>query len=610
MWGIWTHQGDSGGIPPTPPSLPKNLGRPWRTDLKYDIICYAMKLELSKLTLDEFFWAAVNTYADHPVMAFVGKIPFTYWELGERVKYLQLQLRQLGLKKQDKVVILGANSPNWSITFLAVMTMGAVAVPVMTEFPEPDIEYIISHSEARAIFIDENLYNALSLPSLEEIPIVFDLTSLTLLGDAAGLDKLWSQLHHIPDKLKQTREKSVSTVEPPSIREDDLAQILYTSGTTGHTKGVMLTHKNLASNLIAGPELIRVVDETSVILGILPLAHAFGSTITLLSVLYCGASMYYMDKKPSPKVLLKAMQTVKPTFIGAVPLIFEKIYQRQVIPAISGNAVLRQLVKFAPGRKLVYRLIGHNVKKAFGGRLEGILIGGASLSSEVELFLREGRVPYVVGYGLSECSPLVSGSTIRNTRLGSVGHPIPEMQVKIVDPNPETGIGEILVKGPNVMQGYYKNEAETRQVFTNDGWLITGDRGCFDQDNYLYIKGRSKNVIIGPSGENIYPEIIEDKLKASPFVEEALVFQLENQLTARIYPDYTYIQSLEKNKSEDEIATDIEQILEDVRWQVNTLLPTFSQIQKVIEQRSPFIKTPTNKIKRAEYVPDYSADRR
>ncbi len=569
-----------------------------------------MKLEFSKFTLDEFFGAVVKQYATRPALAFVGGTPITYAEFGDRVKNLQEQLRRFGIKFQDKVVILGANSPNWSTAFMAITTMGAIAVPVMIEFPEPDIEYIINHSEAKAIFIDESMYNSLNLPSLEKIGVVFDLVTLALLSEPSGDDNLWSQLHLIPEKIKSAREKAGT--EPPveTINEDDLAQILYTSGTTGHSKGVMLTHKNLTTNLMAGPDLIKVLTEESTILAILPMAHVFGSTITLLSVIYCGALIYYLDKKPSPKILISAMQKVRPTFLGAVPLIFEKIYQKQVVPAINGNIVLRQLVKFPPTRKLVYRLIGRKVNAMLGGRLQGMIIGGASLARDAELFLREGRVRYVVGYGLSECAPLVTGSTIQNTRLSSVGYPIPNVEVKIVDPNPETGVGEILVKGPNVMRGYYKNEAETRRVFTEDGWLITGDRGYFDADGYLFIKGRSKNVIIGPSGENIYPEVVEEKLKTSPYVEEALVYLLDNQLVARVYPDYTHIQNIEKNKTEAEIAADIERILEEVRRLTNKMLPTFSQLQQIIEQQSPFVITPTNKIKRAEYVPGYGQDSR
>jgi long-chain acyl-CoA synthetase len=234
-----------------------------------------------------------------------------------------------------------------------------------------------------------------------------------------------------------------------------------------------------------------------------------------------------------------------------------------------------------------------------------VIIGGASLAPEVETFLREGGVPYVVGYGMSECAPLVTGSKVDEQRFGSAGYAIRDVSIKILDPDPITRIGEILVKGPNVMQGYYKNEAATRKVFTEDNWLITGDRGYLDGDGYLYIKGRSKNVIIGPSGENIYPEIIEDKLKGSLYVEEALVYELDGKLVARIYPNYPYIDSQTGSTEESMIAADITKILEGVRVRTNSQLPSFSQIQQVVEQQAPFIKTPTNKIKRAEYIPNY-----
>ncbi len=556
------------------------------------------RLELSEYTLSHFFEKVIDRYGANPALAIAGEEPLTYAEFGQIVGDVRETLKQLGLKRQDKVVILGQGSPNWTIAFLAVTTMGAVAVPIMDEFPEVDIEHIICHSDAAAIFIAESLYQSLNLPSLEQIKIILSLDSLLLLSEEPQTPSRWN----IPGRIMQSRTQPDQ--ETAQIKEDDLAEILYTSGTTGHSKGVMLTHKSLVTNLIVGPEILGFIDEDSVLLGILPLAHAFG-LITTLSAIYSGASIHYLDKKPSPKILLKAMQQVKPTVIGAVPLVFEKIYHRQVLPTLTKNPILRTLSKFTLTKKLLYRVIGRKIMEAFGGRLEGIFIGGASLNHEIEVFMRAGKIPYVCGYGLSECSPVVTASSIEESKIGSVGHAIPEGLIKIHEPDLESGIGEILVKGPNVMLGYYKNEAATSNVFTEDGWLITGDRGCLDKDGFLYIKGRSKNVIIGPSGENIYPEVIEDKLKESLYVEEALAYQLDGQLVARIYPDYSYIQSLATNKDENVIASDIVDILEEVRQDVNTRLPTFSRIQKMIEQPTPFIKTPTKKIKRAEYVPGY-----
>ncbi len=557
------------------------------------------RLGLTAYTLSHFFDKVVEKYSSNPALAVVGEKPFTYLEFGWRVAEVRQNLHRLGLRKNDKVAILGQGSPNWAIAYLAITTLGAVAVPIMDEFPEVDIEHIICHAEVRAIFIDGALYHSLNVPSLEQIDLILSLDDLSLLSDEPATPSRWN----ITGRIRQSRNQPDQEIEP--IEEDDLAEILYTSGTTGHSKGVMLTHKNLVTNLIVGPEILGFINEDSVLLGILPLAHAFGLMTTLLSPIYAGASVYYLDKKPSPKILLKAMQQIRPTVIGAVPLVFEKIYHRQVLPTIIQHRLLRWLARFRLTKKLLYRIIGRKVMAAFGGRLEGIFIGGASLNHEIEVFMKAARIPYVCGYGLSECAPIVTASTIAEGRIGSVGYAIPGVSLKIAEADPATGIGEIWVKGPNVMLGYYKNEAATLKVFTDDCWLITGDLGYRDKDGFLYIKGRSKNVIIGPSGENIYPEVIEDKLKESLYVEEALVYELDNQLVARIYPDYNYIQSLQTNKAEHVVAADIIDLLEQVRQEVNTRLPTFARIQRVIEQPAPFIKTPTKKIKRAEYVPGY-----
>ncbi|MBN1292459.1 MAG: AMP-binding protein [Candidatus Latescibacteria bacterium] len=565
-----------------------------------------MKFGLSSYTLDRFFERVVEKYSAHPALSLIVEEPFTYAEFGARVKSLKATLHNVGIRKQDKVVILGNSSPNWAVAFMAVTTSGAVAVPIMEEFTETDIDHIIRHSGANAVFIAENLYQKLILPSMNNISVVFKLDDFSLLSkDSFNKAVMWKQLHDLPEKIRKTFGKSSAGEKSDGIQEDDLAEILYTSGTTGHSKAVMLTHKNLVSNLFEGPDLLKVIHEKSVVLSILPMAHAFGSTSAFLSIIYCGASICYLNEKPSPKVLLGAMQKVKPTIMGAVPLVFEKIYHKKVVPAITGNHVFRLLAKTTFTRKLLYKIIGKKIKKLLGGRLDCVIIGGAGFSPEVETFMREGGIPYCCGYGLSECSPLVTFSSMETQKMGSPGHAITDVSIQIADPDPKTGIGEICVKGPNVMKGYYKNADETAKVFTSDGWFITGDKGYIDKDGYLFITGRSKNVIIGPSGENIYPEIIEAKLTESIYVEETLVFSMENQLVARIYPDYAYIGSLERNKDDSRILTDITAILEKVRQEVNAKLPAYSRISKVFEQTTPFVKTPTNKIKRAEYVPGY-----
>ncbi len=563
-----------------------------------------MKYGLTQYTLDHFFNKVIENHSDRPALASVGQTPFTYREFGEKVTELKNTLKQLGVKKGDKFLFLGSSSPNWAIAFMAVTTMGAVAVPVLEDFPETDIDHIILHSEASGIFVAENLYENLNLDNLKALKTIINLNNFSLLAENKN-NSIWKQIREIPEKIIKSFDKTVSDKSDDKIHEDDLAEILYTSGTTGHSKGVMLTHKNLVSNLFEGPDLLQVINNKSVVLSILPLAHAFGSTSAFLSIIRHGASIYYLHKPPSPKILIDAMQQVRPHIMGAVPLVFEKIYHKQVVPTIAKSGMLRMLSKTALTKKLLYKIIGQKIYKLLGGRLDCVIIGGASFSPEVESFMRQGGIPYCCGYGLSECSPLVTFSSMKTQKPGSPGHAITDVSIRIADPEPETGIGEICVKGPNVMKGYYKNEEATKKCFTKDGWFITGDKGYLDEDGFLFITGRSKNVIIGPSGENIYPEVIESKLEESIFVEETIVYQSDNQLVARIYPNYSYIDSLKEEMNDSIIASDILEILENVKREVNAKLPSFSKISRVIEQTSPFIKTPTNKIKRAEYVAGY-----
>ena len=563
------------------------------------------KFGLEQYTLDHFFAKVLSRYPERPALALVGEEPITYTEFGRRVAALQQRLRELGIAKEDKVAIVGNSSPNWAIAFMAVTTMGVVAVPILEEFPEADIDHIIRHSDAVAVFIAPALHANMNLHSLAENKIVFSLSDFDLLStEGAGKAGFWKGLQDLGGRVLKSFEKP-APAHDDDINEEALAEIIYTSGTTGHSKGVMLTHKNLVSNLFEGPDLIKCVHERSVILSILPLAHTFGSTSGFLSIIRHGALICFLNKPPAPKVLLAAMQEVRPTIFGAVPLVFEKIYHKQVAPTIAASRMLRMLSRTKASRKLLYKIIGKKVKKLLGGRLECVIIGGASFSSEVETFMKQGGIPYCCGYGLTECSPLVTFSSMEEQKMGSPGHAITDVSMQILNADPKTGIGEILVKGPNIMKGYYKNEAKTRQVFTADGWFITGDRGYLDKDGFLFITGRSKNVIIGPSGENIYPEIIEARLLESIYVEEALVHMLDGQLVARIFPNYAYIESMEGDRAEGVVAREIAQILESVRKEANVQLPAFARISRVFEQPTPFVKTPTNKIKRGEYVPGY-----
>jgi long-chain acyl-CoA synthetase len=547
---------------------------------------------LEKQTLFHFFEYLSEKYAPNPSVAFIGQEPISYENFSVRVREIKNFLKECGIRESQKVVLLGDNSINWGIAYFAITTLGAVVVPILSEFPEADINHIIKHSEAKAAFIDEKIFQTSDLSALDALSIIISLEKFATLKSTPYIENTPSE-----EILKHSNGKN--------IEEDQLAEILYTSGTTGHSKGVMLTHKNIISNALSGPARLGGLDESSIILNILPLAHAYGCTTSFLGSLSVGASIYFLDKKPSPKILMDALQEVRPTIVTGVPLIFEKIYHKKVLPELTNRKSLRFISNFKLGRKLLYRKIGKRVLQSFGGRLYSFVIGGASLNREVEIFLREAKIPFAIGYGLSECAPLVSGDYYDKLKMGSVGRIIPEVQVKIIDADAESGVGEICVKGPNVMLGYYKNEKENSKVFTQDGWLRTGDLGFLDSDGYLFIKGRSKNVYVGASGENIYPEIVEDRLRESMFVEEALVYMDNEKLIGRVYLDYEYIQNLHQAENHPVQPEEIDNILENVRRETNLKLPAFSQIKRILEQIEPFVKTPTNKIKRILYIPDY-----
>ena len=568
-----------------------------------------MKAEMSSLTLSVFFDHVTEKFSSFPSLAFVGKDSIPYSQLKNKVDRLKLYLLKNGIQKGQKIILLGENSPNWGVAYFAITTIGAVVVPILSDFPESDINHIIRHSEANGAIVQEKFYHSLDLKALENIPLILSLDNFNPLKDEVTRSKRSSQetSDYSPTQIKPLTAEELKLLEKAgnAIKENDLAEILYTSGTTGHSKGVMLTHKNIVSNALLGPEVIGGLPEGCVILTVLPLAHAYGCTTALLGGLSVGANIFFLDRKPSPKILMDALQIVRPQVVTGVPLIFEKIYHKKVVPEISSRQTLRWISKLNLGRKFLYRKVGRKILNSFGGRLISFVFGGASINNEVELFLREAKIPFAVGYGLSEASPLVSGDYYTNLKFGSIGRIPDGIEVRIDNQKKDTGVGEIMVKGSNVMKGYYKNSDETARVLSKDGWLKSGDLGYLDEEGYLFIKGRQKNVYVGPSGENIYPEIIEDKLRESLFVEEALVYVEEDKIIARIYPDYEYMESVLNTTHHEIQSGDIENILERIRKETNEKLPAFSQIKKIWEQMEPFEKTPTNKIKRVLYVPDY-----
>ena len=551
------------------------------------------------------FERSAESYPQHSALSYADDKPITYAELKNQVDRLGAFLQDQGVAQGDRVAIVGENSPNWGIAFLTVTAMGAVAVPILPDFHTSEIHHILRHSGSKAIFVSERFFYKIEDFDLDNFTVVVLLDDFSIIGadtSKATLKKLLAEGGKELKKIKSIVLRMAGML-PTVVKEDALASIVYTSGTTGHSKGVMLSHKNLVSDAIATTDIVTVTDEDR-LLSILPLAHVYECTLGLILPVMMGASVHYLRKPPTAAIMIPALASVKPTIMLSVPLIIEKMYKSKIAPEISKKKIVRLMYRFPLLRKRINRIAGKKLLAVFGGALKTFCIGGAALSSEVEKFLREAGFPYAVGYGLTETSSLVAGTNARRTRFRSTGQAIPGVEITIHQPDPKTGEGEILVRGDTVMQGYYHDAERTAEAFSSGGWFRTGDLGIIGTDDYLYINGRLKNVIIGPSGENIYPEAIESIVNRSDIVLESLVFQDEGSLAARIHLDYEKLdmEFTGKHLSETQMQEHIETLLEDVRKQVNEQLSTFSRLSKVIEQTEPFEKTPTQKIKRYLYT--------
>lgn len=560
---------------------------------------------LPSLTLRAVLHQSEDLYASRIALSNVGEKPFSYASLMSNIKTVSQLLHNRGVITGDRVAILSENKPQWGIAYFAVTTMGAVAVPILPDFHPSDVHHIIRQSECKAVFVSTRLYE-----KLEELKS-HHLTSIILIDDFSlipprtkkeGLKEALEEGGREFAKIKELAMKFVGRL-PANVGENDLAAIVYTSGTTGHSKGVMLTHKNIVSDALATTQIVTVGPDDRM-LSILPLSHMYECTLGLVLPLLKGAAVYYLDKPPSAGVLLPALESVKPTIMLSVPLVIEKMFKSRILPRFTRSPVVRNLYRIPLVRKRLHRIAGKKLLRSFGGKLKLFCIGGAPLAPEVESFLREAKFPYAIGYGLTETSPLVVGTGSERTRQHSAGLPLPGIDVRIDHPDPSTGEGEILIHGPTVMKGYYRDRARTDEVLSKDGWFRTGDLGVFDKDGYLYIRGRLKNMILGANGKNIYPEEIESIINEFDIVLESLVFHQDNHLVARIYLNYEEIEREfgEDQASEPQIREHIGTRLDNLRRQINARLPSFSRIQRLIEQREPFEKTPTQKIKRHVYV--------
>ena len=514
---------------------------------------------------------------------------YTYGEAAGMISQIQQFFVQGGVVPGDKVALLGRNSSNWGIAFLAIVTYGAVAVPVLPDFNPVDIHHIITHSGSRFLFVGDSFFEKLNKEDLDGLDGAISLGTFTpFFLKTDDLASAW---------VNATREAKNFSAESFRLNEislDHMCVISYTSGTSGFTKGVMLTAGNLFSNLVYAREHMPLKAGDRIV-SFLPMAHVFGLLFEFLFPVTLGCHITFLTKAPTPPVIVKAFKEVKPRLILSVPLVIEKIYKKQILPKLQ-TPLMRILLR-TPGISMIIRKkVRQKLVETFGGQFFEIVIGGAALNSEVESFFRKMNFPFTIGYGMTECAPLISYDAWNTTRPFSAGRLVDRMEVRIDSSDPYHQVGEILVKGDHVMLGYYKNEEATRHAIDGEGWLHTGDLGVIDSDNYIYIKGRCKNMLLGPSGQNIYPEAIEIKLSNQPFVSECVVVDRKGKLVALIFPDGESMQ-------QHQIGTEqLDSIMETNRQAVNRDLPKYSQISRIELVSQEFEKTPKRNIRRYKYM--------
>ena len=533
---------------------------------------------------------------NYPALSDYGtNVSYTYGELAKEIAKLHILFKECNLKEGDKVSLVGKNTSNWGIVHLATFTYGAVIVPILQDFNTNDISHIIDHSDSVLLYCANSIWSEMDKSNFPKLKAVFSLEDFHLLHQQEGetIDLILSRLDALLD------ENCPGGFSPQHINyshapSDNLAVLNYTSGTTGFSKGVMITGNNLLGNIEFAENIFRLRPGNHM-LSFLPLAHTYGIAFDFLYVLSVGCHVTLLGKTPAPKILLHAFQDVSPDLIISVPLIFEKIYKKMIIPLL-GKKPIKLALRIAILDKQIYSKIRKQLVMAMGGKFEQVIIGGAAFNSEAEEFLLKIKFPISVGYGMTECAPLISFSLCKDYVPHSCGKVLDCMQVRIDSEDPYNVAGEIQVKGQNVMLGYYRNEEATRAVFTDDGWLKTGDLGTIDRDNNIFIRGRSKSMILGPSGQNIYPEEIESKLNNLPYVMESLVIEKNKKLIALVYPDNEAVE-------QSGISTeDLPAIMEQNKETLNKLVAAYEKIVEIQLYPNEFEKTPKKSIKRYLYT--------
>lgn len=516
-----------------------------------------------------------------------------YKDVARKIEKLHIIFEESGVKKGDKIALCGRNSAHWGVAFLATLTYGAVVVPVLHEFKADTVHNIVNHSDAKLLFVGDMVWENLNeafMPNLEGIILMTDFNLLV-----SRSERLTHAREHLNEMFGKKFPKNFRKehVAYDKDEPEELAMINYTSGTTSYSKGVMLPYRSLWSNTQFAYEVLNLKPGDKVV-SMLPMAHMYGLAFEFLYEFCVGCQIFFLTRMPSPKIIFQAFNEVKPNIIISVPLILEKIIKKSVLPKLEKTS-MKLLLKVPILNDKIKGKIKDGVISALGGRFYEVIVGGAAFNSEVEMFLKKIDFPFTVGYGMTECGPIISYEDWKNFRQGSCGKAAPRMEIKIDSPDPENIVGEILCKGENVMLGYYKNSEATAEVLEADGWLHTGDLGVMDREGNLFIKGRSKNMLLGASGQNIYPEEIEEQLNNMPYVSESIVIQKEEKFVALIYPDFE--EAFRNNLS----SKDVERIMEENRVELNKQIPAYSQIASVRIYHEEFEKTPKKSIKRYLY---------
>ena len=545
-------------------------------------------------SVNKIFQESFQKNWDRPAISNYQGITLHYRDVARRIEKMHIMFEECGLQKGDKVAICSRNQANWAVAFLSTMTYGAVPVPLLHEFKSSNIHHLVNHSEAKILFVDDVIWEGLTETEMPDLHAIIQVNTFKLLY--ASDQKIVDAREHL-NELFGRKYPNVFTKDDINYYEDsadELAIINYTSGTSGFSKGVMIPYRAVSSNIEFGRTVLPGLDNTKSVVSMLPSAHMYGLMFELLYELSVGAHVHFLSRVPSPKIIMQALSEVKPYVIIAVPLVIEKIYKSKVKPILEKEGI-KVLMKLPVLNQVVLNKIKTELINAFGGEFYEVIIGGAAFNKEVESFFKKMNFPFTVGYGMTECAPIIAYDDWTVEKLNSCGKAVNNMEIRIASADPHTIPGEIQVKGANVFLGYYKNEEATNAVFTEDGWFCTGDMGILDEEGSLFIKGRTKCMILGPSGQNIYPEEVETVINNHPYVVDSLVVEDNGGLTALIFPDFP--NGAREGMNQEAFVKHIEGLLPEI----NKDLPNYAKLKRIKVMMEDFERTPKKSIKRYLY---------